>query len=205
METSTLCGLWGWRPAWIQRFARKEVRLEWDKLKTNNIIERIRFQITVPVAGSISIHDKMQWFLCPDLHPAVLCAGGGAGHGPHLPVLSALHHWEAVRDQIPGGGLDLLRQRDKSDRLHLCYPLPGKVELWVVKQLFKPNLVKATEKNTVDINCVNCVRFWHFSLCDALSGKESDLKWKFPNIDRYFLGSRQVPVRGRLGDSHSVI
>ena len=69
----------------------------------------------------------MQWLLISDLHPAVLCAGGGAGHGPHLPLLSPHHHREAVRDKVARGRLDLLRERDQPDRLHLCHPLPDKV------------------------------------------------------------------------------
>ena len=43
METSTLCGLWGWRPIWLQRFARKEVRQAENFII---IIERIRCQLS---------------------------------------------------------------------------------------------------------------------------------------------------------------
>ena len=175
METSTLCGLWGWRPTWIQRFARKEVRLERDRKHDYNWADRYGAK-TVPVSGFELIHDKMLWFFCSDLHPAVLCAGGGAGHGPHLPLLGAHHHWEAVRDQVPGGGMDLLRERDQPDRFYLCHSLPDKVERTISLILTSYNIykpVKTAEENPVDIYCANSVRLWYFPLRDALSGKSN--------------------------------
>ena len=59
-----------------------------------------------------------------DLRAAVLGAGRGAGDGLHLPLLRPHHHRAAVRHQVPGGSLDLLRQRGQPDRLHLRPPLP---------------------------------------------------------------------------------
>ena len=98
---TTLCGLRGWRPEWIQRFARKEVSLLWS-----------------------SEHDARLDLTAADLRAAVLGAGRGAGDGLHLPLLRPHHHRAAVRHQVPGGSLDLLRQRGQPDRLHLRPPLP---------------------------------------------------------------------------------
>ena len=102
METSTLCGLWGWRPAWIQRFARKEVR-QAENFKI--IIERIRCQIIVPLTG---FHSIIPSFMtkCNDFSAqiyillySVLGAVQGMGHTYLSSVLTTIEKQFGIKSQ----------------------------------------------------------------------------------------------------------
>ena len=164
---TTLCGLRGWRPEWIQRFARKEVSLVWSE------------------------HDTKLHLTAADLRAAVLGAGRGAGDGLHLPLLRPHHHREAVRHQVPGGGLDLLRQRGQPDRLHLRPALPHQaaeedhVDLGGPDRLRGEHLAKLQYLYNIYTISTLYLQYLggHLPLCDALPD------------------AGQGSVRGRLGDT----
>ena len=82
MAVTTECGLLGCRPAWLQRWAKKEVG---------------------PVLAQLVLQRPQ-----PGVRGAVRLAGGGPGDGLHLPYLRPHHHRATVRHQVAGGGLDIL-------------------------------------------------------------------------------------------------
>ena len=86
------------------------------------------------------------------LRPALLPAGGRAGHELHLPLLRPHHHRETIWHQVAGSCLDIFRQRDISDSFH---PRPS----------FPP---QTEEKNNVDLTSSDGVRCRNLSVQHSL-------------------------------------